>query len=208
MPIVVGEIVQVTHRGLCAGQRIMLVTHWKCLSNAFTGGLLNDLSRVNDAFYNAVAGDYFDTYLKCLGTDYTFSGVRSQVVSPSRSIYVEKVGLNEPGRADVPANTPNLTAVVTRISEGAGRSGVSNSHLGPVPNTHYANGILTNGHIVLINAWGTKFTQIASTAAPIATFSPVIFHRPPAVVTSTDIVAFRTQIEVRDMTRRVVGRGE
>jgi hypothetical protein len=208
MPIAVNEIVQVTYRGRSAGQRILMMSTWKCISNASANDMLTDLNSVITAMTAAGSGSFMNVYLKCLGSDYTLEACRAQIIHPARQIYMEAPIAGVVGLGTAASNTANLTGVVTRVSAAAGRSGVSNTHLGPVPSNVFSNGLFTGAGLTLLEAFGAKWITNMATGVPVINFKPVIFHRNNPTIPSTDILTYRVGLEVRDMTRRVVGRGE
>lgn len=206
MPIVINEIVEVSYRGTCFGQRVMLVNTWRCSATTSASPLLQDLADINTAFTDVTAGSHYQTYRDCISSDFLFDEVRSQVIHPSRSLFVtQQIVVNGAAGATV---TPNLQAAVTRVSNAAGRKGQATSKLGPLPTAAASSGLLSPTHQNLIAVWGAKWITPITAAAGTITLTPCIFHGAAAAPVSTDIVAYRTHTEVRDMTRRVVGRGE
>jgi len=207
MPLAVNEIVQLTYKGQYAGQRIMLVTNWKVVSNTSTDPLITDLNKVITLFKATGAADPLTKYLACLATNATITVVRAQVVRPSRSLFMEDY-ITQPGTGAGSARTGNIASTVTRVSQAAGRKGVSTSHLGPIPDVSSLAGSLEAAQIAANDAWATEFIadQVAGAAEILLT--PVILHPVGALITSSTIVTYRLGATTRTMRRRTVGVGE
>jgi len=208
MPLVVDEIVQISYRGRCFGQRILLVTNWRVDTTASTASVLDDLTNIATDFEaTSVPGSICDVYMACLATDYTLEAVRAQVVRPSRSLYVDRTSAAV-GTGQSACETANLAGTVTRVSLAAGRKGIATNHLGPLPSDAMVDGGLDSLQLGALGQWGVDFASPRTVTAGTIALLPVILHPVGSPIASSDILTFRTSNTVRVMRRRTLHVGE
>lgn len=207
MPLAVNDIVQVSYRGTCLGQRIMLVTSWRVTATASINSVATDLQSVVSRFNQNLAGDPRPTYLACMGQNYTLNEVRAQRIYPTRSRF-ETATPSVIGTIAEDVTAVNVAGVVTRVTADAGRSQVANSHLGPPPPTRYSQGAVTIGYATVMSAWAATWNANLFTTIPVIDLAPTIFHRASVTPKWSDIIGSRVQTTLRTMRRRTVGLGE
>jgi len=209
---VVGDVWQVSFRGEYNAQRIILTHTYRVA--ALTGIIPDALAAqtILDAVRGGVGGnDLIESkYLACLPAQYELLSIRAQNVKPNRRVYHEVVR-NQPGTHAEVGETGNVAAVITLRTAFAGRSQVSNRHIGPIPSTGTVQvlGALTGAYKTLLGTLATALLQSWANLVPDITFEPVILHPIDLVPPVTDKVT--TAIigeQVRVMRRRTLRIGE
>lgn len=209
MPILQGDLIQITLLGYWNQQAIMLTHHLKVRTPP-SGG--QTTSQALQSLLTAIAGEtpgtLARTYLECLPDNYTMRIRSAQKIYPTREVMQSQsdalVGLWESGTA----LTGQLAGVITLRTEKAGRSQVSNKHIGPAPDDGILNGQTTAAWRVPLDNLANAL-ETAITAANGAIYDPCIYHRggDGAAAKSDLITSYVLQPTARVMRRRTVGLG-
>lgn len=212
MPVEAGHIYALNWVGQIFSQRIMLTTHYKI--TAVNPDV--EPSDVRSAMLVEVCagggGDLIESdYLACLPPSYTLNRVVAQPIYPIRLVYEDAVR-NVAGTHASDTEASNQAAVITLQTEYAGRSQVSNKHIGPIPQaaTVQANGELVAAYKTLLTTLGDSLTSFIVVAGLGLTMIPVIYHPnfTPPDTASDPIAEFYVHDEIRVMRRRTVRLGE
>lgn len=207
----VGDILQVTFRGRYEQQRIMLVHHYRLDAvNPFTDAQNVQLALADKVRAGAGGGNIIEgSYLACLPPQYTLEKIRTQTIALQRLVMTE-VARNVPGTHGGDTETGNQAAVVTLRTALAGRSQVSNKHIGPIPQdvTVQDNGLVTVAYKALLTTLASNLAVQFADAGTGATFTPVIFHKTGTGPNYSVIERWLAQETLRVMRRRTVGLGE
>ena len=210
MPVALNDVFLITMLGRYAGQRVML-THTYMVTN--TGPGVDDVLAM-DSLLTAVrggagGGDILESaYRVSVGTNYTLEEITCQKIAGIRTVK-RSFARNVPGNGGAASLTGNIAAVVTLRTVLAGRTQVSNKHIGPVPDVV---GLVTGGFItgaydanltVTKNALLVGFTD----AVLGVTWAPCIYHR-GSIALPSQVTTGVVQQTVRVMRRRTVGQGE
>lgn len=207
MALQVDDVIRVDYRGTCYGQRIILTTGYRVTVNFTAGGSVSaDLGLILNTIALGGVNDVPTFYLQCLQNAYTLEEVRAQVVFPIRSAYRSVFYAADNAGSGGVGTVANDSAAITLRGPLAGRKNVSTKHIGPVPDSVSANGLLTNPYKVklqaLINALGTTMTPAGNPGRCL----PVIINKFAAsTVQWTDA---RIGAQSRVQRRRTVGLGE
>lgn len=208
--IQLNDIVQVSFRGLCFAQRILLVRNYRVSKLPTATTTVNDFSfDIANAF--AVGGNLTAMtarYLACLSSAYAMRVIRAQVIKPNRYRSVE-VAREAPGTSG-PANTANICAVITLNSERAGRDQISNVHIGPIGTADSLAGDIAAGAKGNLSEFADDLRTTLSLGANLGEITPIIYHArvPGPVIAYDDIIDAVVQDTTRTMRRRTLGRGE
>lgn len=210
MAMLNNDRVQVTFRGTCFGQRILMVRMYQLIGDApLAQSIRTDLQDINSAVAAAGVQDIATSYLACLPPQFTLQGIRSQRITPLRSAYEELVmgGGGSPGTNVNPATVAcDSAGIVIRAAE-AGRNERGTVKIGPCPDGASAAGVLTAAYQALLGAVGSKLVTSFVPAGWGATLvAPILFNR--AASNSRLVQTFLIPTDSRVMRRRVVGRGE
>jgi hypothetical protein len=205
MPLSVNDIVQVTIGGLKDQQTVMNTVHFQCTTAASTGTPAENMASLLDHLWDNATGIWFDPWLALMPDDYTLQTVRAQRVAPTRSAYIEQLVVAAGTAVNVAAETANLTWVLVKQSELAGRRGKGTMHILLASPEHYTNGLLNVNGATPRLTWASLIDdQVTVTAGGV--YVPVIFH-PNFSPNFSRITHATIKQEVRTMRRRTVGRG-
>lgn len=206
MGLLNNDIVQITWRGSCFGQRILLTHHYKILGdyNAATS-IAQDLDDITNNIHPLGANDKTTVYLACLPPQYNLIEIRAQRIRASRSAYRAQ-GNAFPGTHASPATVANDSACVTLRTENAGRSQVSNKHIGPIPDAVSAAGVLTPAYKLLLSSLGSALVTAFAPVGSGSIVTPVVFNR--TLLTSDVLNTYIVGEQSRVQRRRTVGLGE
>lgn len=207
MALVLDDLVRVDYRGQCYGQRIILTTCYR-VTTAFTaGGTVNaDLALILNAVGIGGTGLQAESYMACLQNAYSLLEIRAQLVNPTRSAYRSIFYTEEnTGGAGV-GTVANDSAAVTFRGPLAKRSNVATKHIGPVPDSASANGLLTNAYKSLLNTFIDKMNDNVSPISNPGVLTPVI--QTAAAPFYANIIDARIGDQSRVQRRRTVGLGE
>lgn len=210
MGLAVNNIVQVTHRGHCLSQKILLVTHWRVVGTNSAANIQTELAAIVTKFGLTGGVNLADSYLAMLPQNYTMVEVRAQKISPTREAYVSGA-YSAPGTVAVDATAPQTSCAVEFFGALAERYDVATHKIGPLAPTRYSGGFVTAAQITAMAAFGAQWIQdvTVSVGGGDIGLRPVIYHTTGTVpVTSSDIIGHREKDTLRVARRRTVGLGE
>lgn len=207
MAVLAGDTIRLWFRGLCFGQRIIFDLSYRVtVGNTIlaTNVVLNEL---NTQVIAGGGNDIVANYLLCLPPQYSMSEIRSQVIKPTRSVFVSNNLVGIVGTNANPATVACDSGALLRRTLLAGRNQVSVLKYGPLPDASSAAGLLTNAAKGQIAVSGID--TIKPLLLPISTVQmiPTILDR-NGLASNRDLVSIKVEDESRVMRRRVVGRGE
>lgn len=208
MPLAVNDIVQVSYRLTALAQKCLFFMNYKVISTDSTGTVLGDQQAISNKFATTTTPNLLFYYLRCLSANVTILAVRAQSVRPVRFATSETlVGTNGTyGGANV--STCNLAAVISRASQFAGRSQISNSHVGPISEGAYTTGLITSAYKTLLSDLAAVMLADQFTTTPSIGLRPVILHKLGSTPFSDPVVSYKIGDSVRVMRRRTLGVGE
>lgn len=208
--IAVNDLLRINAVGSFANQRIILTHAYAVLT---TDGSQTDQQGM-DALINNIrgglgAGDQWESaYLACLPAGYTLEYWQCQKVAPVR-VHYTKFSRVVPGTHADTTNATNQAAVITLGTVLAGRSNVSNKHIGPIPQSVnvQSSGLVAAAYQGILSTLAANMLLDITDVPSGITFSPVIPHRLPAGA-YTLLSNYSVGTTVRTMRRRTVGVGE
>lgn len=210
MAMLNGDRVQVTFRGTCFGQRILMVRMYQLIGAAPGAQTVRtDLQDINSAVAAAGVQDITTPYLACLPPQYTLQEIRSQRITPIRSAF-EGLTIGGGGAPGTNINAATVACdsagIVVRAAE-AGRAERGTVKVGPCPDGASVAGQLTAVYQGLLGTLGSKLvTAFAPVGWGGTLLAPILYQR--STNTSRIIQTFLIPTDSRVMRRRVVGRGE
>lgn len=206
MPVFVGDMCQVSFRGQCFGQRIILVSTYRCRTAPDASQTLQSV--LADILTSVQVGgnrDIQTPYLACLPAEYTLDSVRAQWIAPTRSAYRDNV-VGAPGTHESAATVANDSAALTLRTDNSGRDQVATHHIGPAPDAVSANGLIVLGYRLLVQTLGVAMIADIPPALSTGVFEPVIRHRSDG--SYDNLSGIRVGLQSRVQRRRTVGIGE
>ena len=207
MALLNNDVVQVTFRGTCFNQRILMVLNY-LISGDFpaVNSIQTDLGLIRTAVLAGGVNDIETPYLACLPPQFTLQEVRAQRIRATRSAFFTTVLAGAVGTNVNPATVSCDSAGITRRTDLAGRNKVSCLKIGPAPDGASAAGQLTGAYTALLSALGSKTILAFTPPTSGSLVIPIVFH--PTTNTFDILNNFFIEHESRVMNRRVVGRGE
>lgn len=207
MPIVAGDIVSISVFGRVYGQRIIMTRNYQVNTATSGGDTRTQLQAIGNQYKSV--GQVVEAYLGLMPEQYQGDVVRSQVIYPVRSSFVD-VQMTNTGTIDTPEALNQSAAGITLQTPKAGRSQRATIHIGPLPVDSVQSGTLTAGYVTLLNTLGARFlTQLSTTGPGAVAMTPIIYHRngDGPLQKSDPVTGYSVNDELRTMRRRVVGRG-
>lgn len=207
MGLLHNDWVQVSARGRCFGQTIILTHHYRCEGdyNAVTT-VAADLDDIKTNISLAGANDIMTSYLACLPPQYTLEELRTQRLKATRSAYRVTTFAGVVGTNVNPATVSCDSAAITLRGDLAGRSRVSVKKVGPCPDGASAAGLITAPYTALLQAFASKLITAFLPIGSGSLLIPIVPH--PDLINFDVLNNFRVGTTSRVMLRRVVGRGE
>lgn len=205
MALELNDVVLVSFRGLCFGQRIIL-THTYRIDAVNDPGqtVVQDLTDILTAIDVGGGDAVVPSYLACLPPQYQLTQLRAQRIYPIRSAYVP-ITKALAGTHEAPATVANDAAAITLRTDYAGRNQIATKHIGPIPDDASSAGLLIAGYKTLLSTLATKLLlTIDFGAAGQAT--PGIYHRSTNGFDAVESYILGDQS--RTQRRRTVGVGE
>lgn len=198
-----GDKILVTFVGELLGQRVMN-TFWYQVS-AITGTPNTSTFATALITQLKTAGGLMDSYLDCIAQNQSLDQIWAQFIEPTR--VVKTINLPaESGTWPVDADTANVSGVITRRGDLAGRKHIGSLHV-PISTdpTAIIAGSLSAALKVKFDALATDVgsTQVLS---GIGTCNPIL-RNGPLTTDVTVITATVTQTTVRTMRRRTLSVG-
>jgi len=203
MPQAVGDVLLVTFDGLWHNQRTMTTFHYGVGSLIGTPTYLQFATDMKTAFNTA--GGLIPTFLACCPPDYFLNNMWVQTIAPTRVVKTI-LSIATSGQNASDSNTANLSSVVTRRGALANRKNIGSVHI-PYPNLDAdgSNGTISAAHLALMEVFAVQVRRTV-TMSGTGSVTPVLFNGP----TFTDVSPIEStisQLTVRTMRRRTVGRG-
>lgn len=197
------DIMEVTFRASYQGSVILNVFHFKVTTvlegtdyelamNALGTALLNK--------YWAAAGLWRDIMV----STYRLNYIRLQKIRPSRLWYIDST-VDQAGAVVEDGIPSNLAAVVIVRSENTARGKSGSKHLTGFARSELEPDVWSADIFDALTELGTQFRDDVVTAAPIVTYTPVIYDR--LQNTAANIIGMTVVPEVRIMRRRTKGLG-
>lgn len=205
MGLLNNDKVQVTYRGTCFGQEIILTQGFTVVGDfPVITTVSQDLDSINTDLVVGVLNTTLPNYLACLPGQYTNTAIRSQKVNAVRSAYRE-IGTGGIGTNANNATVANDSACLTLRGAFAGRAFISNKHIGPVPDASSAAGLLTLAYRLLVSALGVSMIQQWTPTGSGSLLVPSVWANPAA--NSLFLTAVKVGLQSRVQRRRTVGIG-
>jgi len=207
-PTTAGDIFEFRFKGVLNSQATLAVFHFRVSSLTGTP-LPNSVADAINTKCIAATGVAAEA-LPLLPSNWTANGVECQRVFAKidRSV-IRSAPWNPPGTGGV-ALSSNVAQVITRRTDNAGRSQVSDLHL-PLSTAAatITNGFLTAAQQLLMETYKPTLYTSFTVLAGAVTLTPVIWHRSQAnPVLSYDVItSCAVQPTVRTMRSRNVGIG-
>lgn len=200
------DIIQVTLRGSCFGQQIILDHTYRIFGDfPALNSVPTDLDLINAALAPGGVQNLVAPYLACLPPEYSLLELRSQRIFPTRSAYQQIAFIGAVGTNAAAATVANDSAVITLRTALSGRSQVANKHIGPVPDAISAAGLIVNAYKVTLSSLGDKLVTSFTPPTSGSLVVPIIYHR--ATQTNDLVNQYILGIQSRVMRRRTVGVG-
>lgn len=201
--VTAGAIMQVTFEGRLYGQQVLTVMNYILRDPATLDGpaLLEEAI----VWVNVAGAGLYDKYIACLSEDVQLIQQHYQWIHPTRYAFVTHLPGTNNGAIVQSAKTGNISQVVTRRTERAGRDQVSNLHLPGVPNEEVNAGLISDGHLEVLQAFGGRST-LPMDLGGFVTLYPCPFRR-SAPSDGPTLTTSYPQAQARDMRRRTVGWG-
>lgn len=212
MGLVDGDVVQVTFKGECFLQEIILNQTYRLLGSFPT---VDSIETDQQAIISQINGGAFDikaAYLALLPPSYTLNSITCQRIWPTRTAY-SIVAVGAPGASAFDATAANdALSVVLRTEFATVRKSKlalgqqSVRKIGPIGDGCRTGGNLTAGTKLLALALGVKLlTSITFTPNPVCV--PTIFHRNNQTTKTSDLLTTYVPVTARVHRRRTVGVG-
>lgn len=208
MPLAIGTIVQVSWRSEYQSQRYLFTHTYRVLLNTSTQDTTTDTGSIVLHFQSTAAGTLTARYRLCLATDSVVREIVAQPIHPQRLVR-RSITVNYPGTSSGTASTGNVAAVLTLRTQLAGRSQVSNKHIGPPATVDIGAGLIgANLEAAMFNLAGTldNNQEVPADGANLITLVPVIFHR--GTGGHDVIVSHAVSTRLGTMSRRTLRVGE
>lgn len=208
MPLAAGSIVLITWQSEYQSQRYLLTHTYRITATNSTQDTAADTFSIALFFSASDAGSLTSKYRICLATDTVIRTVTAQPIHPQRLVR-RSINVNFPGTSSGTASTGNIAAVLTLRTQLAGRSQVSNKHIGPPATVDIGAGLIgANLQAAMLNlAMEMDDPQsVPADGVNLIELSPVIFHKASGLhdVIVSNVVSTR----LGTMRRRTLRVGE
>lgn len=207
MGLLNADLVNVSFRGICFGQQIILSRMYTIVGDFPVGtSVATDLGSILTQLLPGGLNDVATPYLACLPATYTLQQVQAQRWKPTRSAYVPNALVGFVGTNVGAASVANDAAAITFRTALAGRSHTGTAHIGPVPDTASVAGLLTAAYTALLGTLGQALLNSFSPPTSGSVVAPVLWNR--ATNTIDFLQNFIVQSTSRVQRRRTVGVGK
>lgn len=212
--LIVGDVLQININTTLLNQQTINTFFYRCTSPG-TGSVSVNADIIGAmAYFETGVGGVYAPWRACVPVTNIIKPITGQLIKPHRSVRINRVPANVVGgRGD--ANTPNLSAVLTRGTDSGERGQVGSIHLPGVAELDQSNGDIDPALGVLMTALGTAVLNPIVVAITLLTLEPVLYH--PDIFDTAGILIrpwFTTpltrtivQPEIRVMRRRTTGKG-
>lgn len=207
-----GTVFEVRLRGLVNAQQTLNVLHYRVQNpSALASGGPEETALF--AALTIGATSITTKYLACISPDFTLQSMDVQRIGPPRWINVRN-GIALPGTFAGACDAQNVSGVITKYTETAGRSKIGSVHIPGLSKTSYLLGGLTAGLKAVMTTFAAALLNLQSPALGGGTYQPVIFHRgdphhvPPIPNSTDEFLSASVQDTLRVMRRRTIGVGK
>lgn len=207
MPVVIGDILEVTAEGLILGQTTLSVLHYVVGQTPTQNDPILSQAAVL-ALINGGASDLSVPYRGCCGTSFQLTRWWAQYIWPTRYIKSTSfVGLN--GNFGGASSTSNIAGTIQKASIFAGKKNRGSLHMPGVADNQMNAGELAVALIARYTTLATALTtNIVEGGGGVGRWDPIILHRTkPLNGTYARWEHFTVHDELRTMRRRTLGLG-
>lgn len=206
-PIAIGDIVQVVIGVKVEGQQCLNVLYYRADSNQGP----NTYVATIDNLLNRIESDEVDGIIPhlipCMAPNAIHNFIQGQRVYPVRSIPIRTNLANDGTHVD-DCDATNVSAVISKKVEKAGRGRTGSFHVAGVPNTGYALGSITEAYAALLEQVATRLDSPQAGITPGSFWNPGTFNPELGVGDNfVPIVDAEVKRTLRVMRRRTVGVG-
>lgn len=204
----VGAIVQFRVNGLLQFQQT-ISSFWYQVATAGTAPtVITDLDDLLTKFATSVTAPYVK-YLLCLPSSWSGVRIDAQQITPVRSV-ARDTDISGAVGARGATESSNLSAVIDKGTDLAGRSQMGSLHLPGVATADQTGGLLENALLTAMSTLGSVMLTNLSGDTYDTLLRPIIPHVKKPMTTTTGDIMTRTipQRQIRVMRRRTVGVGK
>jgi len=203
MPQQAGDVLLITFDGLWHNQRTMTTFHYGVGTLVGTPSYLDFATAVRTAFLTA--GGLIPTFLAACPEEYFLNNLWVQTIKPVRVVKTI-LSVASSGTNEFHSSTANLSTVVTRRGPLANRKNIGSVHV-PFANldADSSNGTISESLLTILNTFGVQVRRTI-TMVGVGSITPVLYNGPTAADVSP-IESTISQLTIRTMRRRTVGRG-
>ena len=211
MLLVNGDLINLSVVGTLYGQRVMTSYGFRVMSVSGAIDSREAQDKLNDAVATNTGTNLLSTYQDITTDDLEINQIWSQIVRPIRMRKsVKNVALQ--GFISALNGTPNIAAVITRKSDLASRSSISNLHIPAAPTdlTNMSEGVFTPAYRTKLDAHAFESYDTINVSWFGNSFNVkgVIINKASADPNWQEITAHSINHNMRVMRRRTVGLGE
>lgn len=193
--------------GRIDGQQLLLTHHFRIITTPPTSF---DMQTVCDELFTwaNTADNICDRYVNCLSQQVTGIVCHIQAIHPTRYVKTTYTPAASAGEVLVAAFPPNVAHAITTRCEQAGKHFRGTKHIGGVPTTFSANGLMEAAALTVYDILGSQF-EVAPDLDVIGldgSLVPVVYNR-SSPSTSAQIISHVVQSTTRVERRRTVGLG-
>lgn len=209
MALAVNDIIQVSFDGDLLGQRILSVLHYAVQSLGTSTNELANLTDLADTIETGGAGvPIADKYLDAAAQNYTLQRIRTQRVSPARTIYVEAVRADT-GTIATDADLSNVAASLFKRTGTPGRMGIGRLQFAPIPKTKLVHGVLDSTYKTTELKDLADSMVLGITGAAFGTvYVPCLYNPTAAGLKFSQLFEVIVEDTTRTMHRRTLRVGE
>ena len=208
-PLATGDIVEIIIRSDVLNQACLTVLHYKVGSTVFAGTYFAQLDEINAHFNVDAITSFPNALANVMAPNTTVSSLTIQRVYPTRSPYKR---YNATYAGNYPTGTcltPNISAVVTKQSEAAGRGRAGALHVPGISSDAILDGRLSAGMRAAMDTFASFVDDpYVPVGGSLYMLTPGMFNpRLGAGANFKAVVTAYTEDTVRVMRRRTVGLG-
>ena len=204
MSLEVGNIVQLTYKWDVNGETCLSVFNAVC-TIAFTTPDANTTLRQLADLAATRTFPLTDALANCISNQVDLDGVRTQILWPTRSVFVDAISAVT-GGVDTLCSYTNVSAAITRRGVTAGRKNVSTLHVPGVPDGQADAGVWGADYRLLLNTLALKVIDNWVVGADPGRLKPIIYRK-SSPTESQRVTSTAVQFTTRTMRRRTVGLG-
>lgn len=199
-PLSIGTIAEITIQGVCNGQIVMSLFHYRMTS----GSTISDGALALGSVLTDFNTQVWPAYRNCMPDNWEAITRSIQAITPTRyrAIKVDSTGLVGTLTS---CQNQSAASAITKYTDLATRKGIGTLHLPCVPGAAMENGMLLLGYQTNMATLAATMDNTL-TSTPTATWQPVVYSRSNPS-TSPIIQGCAIQTTIRTARRRVVRRG-